>query len=78
MDKDNDFCLMDEEIVSGDTIFIGQVCAIDDIIKQINSQSRCKATFNCKDIYQRVSTTRSRLGGAIEMEYRCSRCKKQL
>ena len=34
-DKDRDFCLMDEEIVSGDAIFIGQVCAIDDIIKQI-------------------------------------------
>ena len=76
-DKDKDFCLMDEEIVSGDAIFIGQVCAIDDIIKQINLQSRCKATFNCKGIYQRVSITRSRLGGAIEMEYRCSRCKKR-
>ena len=76
--KDGDFHLPEElDCVSGDAIFMGQVCAIDDMIEQINLQSRCKATFNCKGIYQRFAITRSSLGGAVEMEYRCSLCKKR-
>ena len=65
------------ENITSDAIFLGQVSSFDDLIEQINTQLRCKATFNCQGKNQRAGITRVGLGGAIEIVYRCSKCTKR-
>ena len=80
--NDPDFWLEDSDVdenddVASDAVYIGQVCGIDDLIAQINLHSRCKATFNCNGVYQRTGIKTRGLGGAIEIFYNCSECKKR-